>query len=241
MPRVAIVTGGTGGLGAALVRRLAQDGVEVGIADVDASATEALAATLPGSLGVAVDVTSADSVERMLATVLDRFGHVDVLVNNAGVQGLNAPVTEMPLDEWRRVIDVNLTGTFLVTRACLPHMLERGSGRIVNIASIAGKEGNPRLAAYSASKGGVIAFTKAVAKELATTGVLVNSVAPGVIDAGLAAKATPEERERYTSWVPMGRMGRPDEFAELVAWVASPACSFSTGAVFDLSGGRAVY
>ena len=241
MTRVAIVTGATGGLGAALVRRLAAEDVAVAIADLDPAATEALAATLPGSLALPVDVTSAESVERMLATVLERLGHVDVLVNNAGVQGRNAPVTEMPVDEWRRVIEVNLTGVFLVTRACLPHMLERGSGRIVNVASIAGKDGNPRLAAYSASKGGVIAFTKAVAKEVATTGVLVNCIAPGIIDAGLGEKATPEERERYKSWVPMGRMGQPEEFAELVAWLASPACSFNTGATFDLSGGRAVY
>jgi 3-oxoacyl-[acyl-carrier protein] reductase len=238
---VAIVTGGAGGLGSALVRRLHRDGLRVAIADVDGAAAEALAAELPGALPVAVDVTDPGSVEQMVSIVLARWGRVDVLVNNAGLAGRAAPVTEYPVDEWRRVIEVNLHGVFHVTRACLPHMIERGSGRIVNVASIAGKDGNPRLAAYSAAKGGVIAFTKAVAKETATTGVLVNCVAPGIIDAGLGEQATPEERELYRSWVPMGRMGRPEEFAELVAWIASPACSFSTGATFDLSGGRAVY
>jgi 2-dehydro-3-deoxy-L-rhamnonate dehydrogenase (NAD+) len=173
--------------------------------------------------------------------VRERWDHIDVLVNNAGISGPRARVDQMPVDDWRRVIDVNLHGVFHTTRACLPHMIERGSGRIVNIASIAGKDGNPLLAAYSASKAGVIGFTKAVAKEVATTGVLVNCVAPASIDAGLAAQATEEERARYRSWVPMGRMGTPEEFASLVAWVASPECSFCTGATFDLSGGRAVY
>jgi 2-dehydro-3-deoxy-L-rhamnonate dehydrogenase (NAD+) len=241
MPRVAIVTGGAGGLGAALVRRLAADGLAVAIADVDGAAAEALSAGVAGSMAVPVDVTSIESVGRMVEEVLERLGGVDVLVNNAGVVGPSAPVVEYPLDEWQRVVEVNLNGVFRVTRACLPHMLERGSGRVVNVASIAGKEGNPRLAAYSASKGGVIAFTKAVAKEVARTGVLVNCVAPGIIDAGLGRQVSDEERALFESWVPMGRMGRPEEFAELVAWLSSPACSFSTGATYDLSGGRAVY
>ena len=241
MTRVAIVTGGAGGLGVALARRLVQDGVSVAVADVDGATANAVARSLAGAIGLSVDVTSPQSAAEMVDAVIGRFGQLDALVNNAGIQGLAVPVTELPVDEWRRVVDVNLTGVFVVTRACLPHMLERGSGRIVNVASIAGKEGNPRLAAYSAAKGAVIAFTKAVAKEVATTGVLINCVAPGIIDAGLAVKATPAERELYTSKVPMGRMGRPEEFAELVAWLASPACSFSTGATFDLSGGRAVY
>lgn len=241
MPRVAIVTGGAGGLGSAVVRRFAADGLAVAIADSDVAAAEMLADEAPDSLALEVDVTSAESVERLAAAVLARWGHVDVLVNNAGVTGPTLPAAEYPADEWRRVIDVNLNGVFHVTRSVLPHMLARGEGRIVNIASITGKEGNAGLAAYSASKGGVIAFTKAVAKEVATSGVLVNCIAPGIIDAGLGAKATAEERALYKSWVPMGRMGRAEEFAELVAWVASPACSFSTGAVFDLSGGRATY
>lgn len=239
--RVAVVTGGAGGLGTALVRRLSADGLAVAVADIDIAAAEELAATLADGIAVHVDVASAESAERMIRTVLERFGQIDVLVNNAGISGPRARVDQLPVDEWRRVVDVNLHGVFHTTRACLPHMVDRGSGRIVNVASIAGKEGNPLLSAYSATKAGVIGFTKAVAKEVATTGVLVNCVAPAIIDAGLGADATEEELARYISWVPMGRMGTPDEFAALVAWVASPECSFSTGAVFDLSGGRANY
>jgi len=164
-----------------------------------------------------------------------------VLVNNAGVAGPTAPLVDYPADEWRRVLEVNLTGTFLCTRACLPPMIESGYGRIVNVASIAGKEGNPGMSAYSAAKAGVIALTKSVGKELARTGVLVNCVVPAVFDTGLTDGATAEERRRFVSSVPMGRMGRPEELAELVSWLASERCSFSTGASFDLSGGRAVY
>jgi NAD(P)-dependent dehydrogenase (short-subunit alcohol dehydrogenase family) len=239
--RTAIVTGAAGGLGSALVRRLVRDGLEVAIADLDTDAAEALAAELPGTFATHVDVTSPGSAEELAAVAIGRWGQIDVLVNNAGIQGLRAPVHELPVEDWRRVIDVNLGGTFNVTRACLPHMLERGSGRIVNVASIVGKEGNPYASAYSASKGGVIAFTKAVAKEVAGSGVLVNCIAPAVVDAGFGAQATDEERARYVSYVPLGRMGTADEFAAMVAWIASPECTFSNGAVFDLSGGRASY
>jgi 2-dehydro-3-deoxy-L-rhamnonate dehydrogenase (NAD+) len=221
--RVALVTGGAGGLGTAIADRLRGDGLDV------------VAADLP-----ALDVTDPDSVDRTVAHVLGRHGGLDVLVNNAGIAGASAPVTDYALDEWRRVLDVNLTGTFLCTRRCLPVMIERGYGRIVNVASIAGAEGNPGMAAYSASKAGVIALTNAVGKEVARTGVLVNCVVPAVIDAGLTDDASPEERELFTARVPMGRMGRPEELAALVAWLASEQCSFSTGAAFDLSGGRGV-
>jgi 3-oxoacyl-[acyl-carrier protein] reductase len=232
--RVAIVTGGSGGLGAAIVDRFLADGLRVASVDLVAPEREDV-------LALEVDVTNLPSVESMAAAVADRFGRIDVLVNNAGVAGPSAPVLEYPPDEWRRVIEVNLDGVFHFTRACVPHMLERGSGRVVNVASIAGKEGNRNMAAYSAAKAGVIAFTKSVAKELATTGVLVNCVVPAVIDAGLTHQASEEERALFASRVPMGRMGTPEELAALVAWVASPECSFSTGATFDLSGGRAVY
>ena len=232
--RVAIVTGGAGGLGAAIVDRFLADGLRVAVVDRVAPEREDV-------LALEVDVTDLPSVERMVATVADRFGRIDVLVNNAGVAGPTAPVVEYPPDEWRRVIEVNLDGVFHCTRACVPHMLERGRGRVVNVASIAGKEGNPNMAAYSAAKAGVIAFTKSVAKELATTGVLVNCVVPAVLDAGLTHEATAEEQALFASRVPMGRMGTAQELAALVAWVASPECSFSTGATFDVSGGRAVY
>jgi len=238
--RVAIVTGGAGGLGYAMARRFLDDGANVAIADIDGEAAAAHAARSERALAEEVDVTSADSAESMAAEVLRTWGRIDVLVNNAGIAGPTSPVSDYPVDVWRRVLDVNLVGVFHCTRACLPHMLERGDGRIVNVASIAGKDPNANMSAYSASKAGVIAFTRSVAKETATSGVLVNCVVPGVIDAGLTARTTPEERELFRARVPMGRMGRPEELAELVAWVASESCSFSTGATFDLSGGRAV-
>jgi 3-oxoacyl-[acyl-carrier protein] reductase len=234
--RVAIVTGGAGGLGSAIVRRLLDDGLRVAVAD--------LAPEDPGSdaaMAVAVDVADPASVDSMVAAVHGRFGNVDVLVNNAGIAGPSAPVHEYPVEDWRRVLEINLGGAFHCTRACLPDMIESGWGRIVNIASIAGKDGNPDMAAYSASKAGLIALTKSAGKENARTGVLINCVVPGVIEAGLTAKTTDEERELFLSRVPMGRMGKPEELAELVSWLASERCSFSTGATYDLSGGRAVY
>ena len=212
MARVAIVTGGNGGFGTAIAKRLRADGFEV------------VGADLP-----ALDVTDPESVDRLVADVLAEHGSLDVLVNNAGIAGPTAPVVDYPVEEWRHVLDVNLTGTFLCIRSSVPSMIERGYGRIVNIASIAGKDGNPSMSAYSASKAGVIALTKTVGKELARTGVLVNCVVPAVFDAGLTEKASPEERELFASRVPMGRMGRPEELAELVSWLASERCSFSTG------------
>jgi len=237
--RVAIVTGGAGGLGRAITARLRADGFRVAVADLDPG--PAPQAGDPGLLAVPVDVTDAGSAAAMRDQVLRHWGRVDVLVNNAGIAGPTSPVADYPPDAWQRVIAVNLTGVFHCTRACLPVMTAAGYGRIVSVASIAGKDGNPDMSAYSASKAGVIAFTKSVAKEVARTGVLVNCVVPGVLDAGLTDKAPQEERELFLSRIPMGRMGRPEELAELVSWLASPRCSFSTGAAFDLSGGRAVY
>jgi 3-oxoacyl-[acyl-carrier protein] reductase len=235
--RVAVVTGGAGGLGQSIVARLAADGLRVAAADLepgDAPGGDAL-------MEVAVDVANPASAHAMVDAVLARWGRLDVLVNNAGIAGPTTPVAEYPPGEFRRVIDVNLLGVFHCTRAALAPMLGAGWGRIVNIASIAGKDGNPGMSAYSASKAGVIALTKSAGKELAPSGVLVNCVVPGVIDAGLTVKTTQEERDLFRSRVPMGRMGRPEELAELVSWLASERCSFSTGAAFDLSGGRAVY
>lgn len=241
--KVAIVTGGAGGLGRAITARLHADGFRVAIADIDPGTVAA-----PGSgsgtdesMVVPVDVTDPGSAAAMRDAVLGRWGRVDVLVNNAGIAGPTAPVTGYPPDAWQRVIMVNLVGVFHCTHVCLPLMIGAGYGRVVNIASIAGKDGNPDMSAYSASKAGVIAFTKSVGKETATTGVLVNCVVPGVLDGGLTGKAPEEERRLFLSRIPMGRMGRPQEMAELVSWLASERCSFSTGAAFDLSGGRAVY
>jgi len=195
-PRVAIVTRGAGGLGAAIVDRFLEDGMRVAVADLAPTEREHV-------LAVELDVTDPRSAEAMAETVVAALGQIDVLVNNAGISGPTAPLVEYPPDEWRRVVEVNLDGVFHCTRACVPHMLERRSGRIVNVASIAGKEGNPNMAAYSAAKAGVIALTKSVGKELARTGVLVNCVVPAVIDAGLTHQATDEERAPV-------RVARPD-------------------------------
>jgi NAD(P)-dependent dehydrogenase (short-subunit alcohol dehydrogenase family) len=243
MSRVAIVTGAAGGLGEAIARRLAADGLSVVVADLDARAAERVAAQLgaESAVGIAVDVADPASAQALVEATVARFGRVDVLVNNAGIAGPTAPVQDLPPDDWARVLAVNLSGTFHCTRAALPPMLAAGWGRIVNVASIAGKDGNPGMSAYSASKAGVIALTKSVGKETATSGVLVNCVVPGVVDAGLTDKTTDEERALFLSRVPMGRMGRPEELAELVSWLSSERCAFSTGATYDFSGGRAVY
>jgi 3-oxoacyl-[acyl-carrier protein] reductase len=237
--RVAIVTGGAGGLGRAITARLRAEGFRVAVADL--GPRPAHKAGDPGLLTVPVDVTDAGSAAAMRDQVLGHWGRIDVLVNNAGIAGPTSPVADYPPDAWQHVIEVNLTGVFHCTRACLPPMTTQGYGRIVNISSIAGKDGNPGMSAYSASKAGVIAFTKSVAKEVARTGILVNCVVPGVLDAGLTDRAPPQERMLFLSRIPMGRMGTAAELAELVSWLASERCSFSTGAAFDLSGGRAVY
>ena len=227
--RRALVTGGTGGLGRAIVARLCEDGFDVVAAD--------LVPQRSGPVSALVDVTDSLSVGKLVA---DR-GPFEVLVNNAGIAGPSAAVEHYPVAAWRRVLEVNLTGAFLCIQACLPAMLEAEHGRIVNIASIAGKDGNPMMSAYSAAKGGLIALTKSAAKEHARSGVLINCVVPGVIAAGLTDHASDQERALFLSRVPMGRMGRPEELAEVVSFLSSSRCSFSTGATFDLSGGRAVY
>ncbi len=234
----AIVTGGAGGLGSAIAARLRADGMRVAVADLTVSGVQAES---DQAMTVEVDVTYLCTVEAMLAAVNERWGPVGVVINNAGIAGPSAPIAEYPVREWQQVLDVNLNGVFNCMRASLPAMVANGYGRIVNIASVAGKDGNANMAAYSASKAGVIALTKSAAQETATTGVLVNCVVPGVIEAGLTTRATDAERELFVSRVPMGRMGRPEELAELVSWLASPRCSFSTGAAYDLTGGRAVY
>jgi len=240
--RTAIVTGGAQGIGLAIVKRLAASGAKVRIWDHDQKLLAKTAATLGSAIsGDAVDVSDIAAVERGTRTALETLGRIDVFVNNAGIAGMTKPVVDYPVDEWKRVIDIDLNGPFLCCRAVVPHMVKAGYGRIVNIASIAGKEGNPNAAAYAAAKGGLIAFTKALGKELAQTGVLVNCVTPAAAQTAILDQVTPEFAKFMLSKIPMGRFVKVEEIAALACWLASDDCSFSTGAVFDISGGRATY
>jgi 3-oxoacyl-[acyl-carrier protein] reductase len=244
--RTAIVTGAARGIGKAIAARLVCDGYQVVVADIDDAMgrenAQQLAADEPDSaFALSVDVSDPSSVAMLVSGVLTQTGRIDVLVNNAGIAGLSANVVDYPISEWRRIMAINLDGSFYCCQAVLPGMLERGSGRIVNIASIAGKEGNPRMPAYSSSKAGVIAFTKSLAKEVAKRGIFVNCIAPAAIETDIAEQIGPEVVALNVSKIPMGRMGQPSEVAALVSWLASDECSFSTGAVYDLSGGRATY
>jgi NAD(P)-dependent dehydrogenase (short-subunit alcohol dehydrogenase family) len=225
MTRTALVTGGLSGLGRASAERLAEDGVRVVTLDVADGAD------------VVADIADPDAV----AAIAERVGPVDILINSAGIVGPNKPFQEIQDGEWARTFAVNVHGTFHLCRAFVPGMIERGWGRVVNFASMAGKDGNPNMAAYSATKAAVIGLTKSLGKELATTGVLINAIAPAVIDTPMNAATAPAVLEHITSLIPMKRVGRPEEVAELVAWLASDRVSFSTGAVYDISGGRATY
>lgn len=240
--QVAIVTGGARGIGLAVATRLVADGASVAIADIDAD-TASLAAQALGvrAVGLRLDVTDEDQWAAGLESIGSTFGPVSILVNNAGIAGRAGPAWELSVAEWQQVIAIDLGGVFIGCRAVLPGMIERGYGRIVNIASIAGKEGNPNAVPYSAAKAGVIGLTKAIAKEVATTGVLVNAVTPAVIETEILKQVTDEHVAYMTSKIPMGRVGQPEEVAALVRFLCSSEVSFSTGAVFDISGGRATY
>ena len=240
--RAAIVTGGAQGIGLAIAKRLAVSGAKIRIWDRDEKLLAGSVASLGASAGgEAVDVTDRAAVERATMSALNALGRIDVLVNNAGIAGPTVPVVDYPVEDWQRVIDIDLTGPFLCCRAVVPHMTKAGYGRIVNIASIAGKEGNPNAAAYAAAKGGLIAFTKALGKELAQTGVLVNCVTPAAAQTAILEQVTPEFARFMLSKIPMGRFVRIDEIAAMACWLATEDCSFSTGGVFDISGGRATY
>jgi NAD(P)-dependent dehydrogenase (short-subunit alcohol dehydrogenase family) len=235
--RVAVVTGGVSGIGAGIAARLAADGARVSLWDRDAAAL----AKVEAPHKVALDVSDAEAVQRAAADTAGALGRIDILIACAGITGPNASVWDYPVADWDRVIDVNLNGVFYCNRAVVPHMLRNDYGRIVNIASIAGKEGNPNAAAYSASKAGVIGLTKSLGKELAKTNVRVNCVTPAAVRTPLFAQMTQEHIDFMLSKIPLGRFGEIDEIASLVCWLASEECSFSTGGVFDISGGRATY
>jgi NAD(P)-dependent dehydrogenase (short-subunit alcohol dehydrogenase family) len=242
--KVAVITGGARGIGLASARMILERGGRVALWDADGDEAErALLGLKAGdrATAIAVDISEDSQVTSALRGAESAHGKVDILVNSAGIIGAPGPVTSLESDVWRRVLDVNLTGTFLCSKQAAPGMVARGWGRIVNIASLAGKDGTPLMAAYSASKAGVIALTKTMGKELATSGVLVNCIAPAALDTEMARNADPALLKIMIDKSPMQRLGTAEECAELVCWLASDRCGFSTGACFDLSGGRAVY
>ena len=241
----AIVTGAAQSIGAGIADRLARAGAQIAVADINADTGEAAATKLSRdglkAFCVQVDVSRSDSVEQMVQAVLDHTGQVDILVNNAGIAGIAAPIWEQGDDDWQSVIDVDLTGVFLCCRAVLPHMRERDYGRIVNIASVAGKDGNPNMVAYSAAKAGVIAIAKSVGKEVATNNICVNAVTPAVIRTPILDQLTEDQVDYMTSRIPRRRTGTVEEVAAVVHFLASPDCSFVTAQTYDVSGGRSTF
>jgi 3-oxoacyl-[acyl-carrier protein] reductase len=225
--RRAVVTGGASGIGEAVAKRLAAEGGKVAVWDLNG--------------GIKVDISNYESVEKAVAETISQIGGIDILVNSAGITGPTVPLIEFPIAGWKQVIDVNLVAPFLVCHAVVPEMLKRGTGRIVNIASIAGKEGNPMASHYSASKAGLIGLTKSLGKELATTGIRVNCITPAAAKTDIFHQMKPEFIAFMLSKIPMNRFVEVDEIAAMILWLSSDDCSFSTGAVFDISGGRGTY
>ena len=239
--RRAIVTGGASGIGLSCARRLAAEGAKVCLWDRDEKTMKAAVGSVPNAEGLPVDVASWDAVDGAMRESVERLGGLDVLIASAGVTGPNVALANYPIDEWRHVFDVNVHGVFHCNRAAVPHMVAGDYGRIVNIASVAGKEGNANASAYSASKAAVIGLTKSLGKELAKAGISVNAVAPAAVRTAIFDQMTQQHIDFMLSKIPMGRFGTVDEIAALVCWLASEECSFTTGAVFDASGGRATY
>jgi NAD(P)-dependent dehydrogenase (short-subunit alcohol dehydrogenase family) len=240
--RIAIVTGGSGGIGMATADRMLRSGAKVVVWDRTRALADAACQALPDVAGIVVDVTDEAGVKRATQETVDRFGRIDILVNAAGATNPRTLVVDYSYELWQRMIGVNLNGTFLCCREVVPHMQTRNYGRIVNLGSVSGKEGNPFSSGYAAAKAAVHSLTKSLAKELAATEIRVNAVAPAIIATKNLFFDQPEEmRKLWVSRVPLGRPGRPEEVAAMIAWLASEECSFSTGALFDLSGGRATY
>jgi len=239
--QLAIVTGGARGIGLGIAKRLAAEGCRVALWDLSFQQFDRSSAGFtPASLQI-VDVADLESVQRAYAATSEDLGKIDILINNAGINGPVANTWDYPVEDWNRVLAVNLTGVFYCTRVILPAMRERKYGRIVNIASMAGKEGTAGISGYAAAKGGLIAFTKSVAREVTDCGIMINAVAPALTETELFAQMTPEHIALMKSKIPMGRCVQIDDIASLVAWIVSPGCSFTTGFTFDVSGGRAVY
>ncbi|WP_413988680.1 SDR family NAD(P)-dependent oxidoreductase [Labrys okinawensis] len=240
--RCVVITGGASGLGLASARRIAVEGGRVLIWDVDAGRIDSAKAQIgAGTFGIVVDVTNPGAVETAAKTSEQHLGQIDALICSAGIAGRNAAVIDYPIDEWKRIFDINVHGLFYANRYVAALMKKRGYGRIVNLASIAGKEGNPTASAYSASKAAVIGFTKALGKELAKTGVTANVIAPATVETPILKQVAQAHIDFMLSKIPMGRFGKVDEIVAMITWLASEECSFATGAVFDASGGRATY
>ncbi len=240
--QTAIVTGAATGIGEAIADRLSRAGAVVVIADLNLADAEAVASRLgQGAFAIRTDVSRSESIEKTVADVLRRTSRIDILVNNAGIAGSAAPVWEQTNEAWDKAVAVNLSSIFYFCRAVLPHMRQRKYGRIVNIASIAGKEGNPLMVPYSATKAGVIGLTKSLGKEVATEGICVNAVSPAVVQTKILEQLTPEQVTYMTDRIPMRRTGKPEEIAAVVHFLASPDCSFVTAQCYDVSGGRATY
>ena len=231
--QIAVITGGRQGIGESIANRLREAGATVVVWDLSADAADPSACR--------VDVADLASAQTASRRTVERFGRIDLLVNNAGFAGPTMPLDEYPPDTWQRIVAVNLVGVFNVCHAVVPQMRQAGRGRIVNIASLAGKEGTPNASAYSAAKAGVLALTKSLGKELATSGILVNAIAPAAVRTAILEQMSPQHVQTMIAKSPMQRLGEPDEVAEMAVWLCSESCSFSTGAVFDLSGGRATY
>lgn len=240
--RKAIVTGAARGIGRAIAERLAKAGATVAIVDIDQSAADALAKAISqGAVAMKADVSRSDQVEGVVSSLLDLWGEIDILINNAGIIGHAAPVRDLSEEEWDRIMAINLKGVFLCSRAVVGHMMDRKRGVIVSVASIAGKEGNPNMSAYAVSKGGIICFTKGLAREVVSHGVRVNCVAPALIETAMLDGYSEKQIEYLASKIPLGRLGKAEEVAAVVHFLASDEASFVTGQCYDISGGRATY